>query len=97
MLGFRFSEYTPGEDGSPFDRLFKLFQEIMLYTSGNVSEALAWLNELDRQYNLTTDEYGMGDFIRDLQEKGYINREPGDEDGGFNPQNGNQFAAKKPR
>ncbi len=85
MLGFRFSEYTPGEDGSPFDRLFKLFQEIMLYTSGNVSEALAWLNELDRQYNLTNDEYGMGDFIRDLQEKGYINRDPSDEEGGFNP------------
>lgn len=72
MLGFRFSEYTPDPNDSPFDRLFKLFQEIMLHTSGDVSEALSWLSELDRRYNLTTEDYGMGDFIRDLEEKGYI-------------------------
>src|SRR5690606_18797812 len=40
--------------------------------SGDVAEALSWLNELDKQYGLTTDEYGMGDFIEDLKAKGYI-------------------------
>jgi uncharacterized protein with von Willebrand factor type A (vWA) domain len=84
MLGFRFSEYTPNPDQSTFERLLKIFQELMLYTSGDVAEALAWLNELDREYKLTTDEYGMGDFIRDLEEQGYIRRD-GDGQGGMGP------------
>lgn len=75
MTGFRFSEYKPDANDSPFDRLFKIFQEIMLYTSGDVREALSWLNELDRQYKLTDENYGMGDFIRELEERGYIRRD----------------------
>ncbi|RYY85436.1 MAG: VWA domain-containing protein, partial [Chitinophagaceae bacterium] len=43
--------------------------------SGDVGEALQWLNELDKQYELTDNEYGMGDFIDDLKEKGYITDE----------------------
>jgi Ca-activated chloride channel homolog len=84
MIGFRFSEYTVDPNQDPFDRLFKIFQELMLYTSGNVPEALSWLNELDREYKLTDDQYGMGDFIRDLEEKGYIRRDR-DGDGGQGP------------
>jgi Ca-activated chloride channel homolog len=80
MLGFRFSEYQPDPDQSDFDRLFKIFQELMLYTSGDVTEALAWLNELDRQYKLTSEDYGMGDFMKELEERGYI-RPNGDGDG----------------
>jgi Ca-activated chloride channel homolog len=72
MLGFRFSEYTPDPNEAGFDKLFRLFQELMLYTSGDVGEALSWLNQLDREYNLTDDQYGMGDFIRELEERGYI-------------------------
>ena len=33
---------------------------------------LNWMNELDRQYNITGEEYGMGDFIDELKEKGFI-------------------------
>src|SRR5215813_8980816 len=46
--------------------------QLLTYTSGDVSEALQWLNQLDREYELTDDEYGMGDFIDELKEKGYI-------------------------
>ncbi|MBK8194858.1 MAG: VWA domain-containing protein [Lewinellaceae bacterium] len=84
MLGFRFSDYKPDPNQSTFDRLFKIFQELMLYTSGDVTEALAWLNELDREYKLTNDEYGMGDFLRELEERGYIRRD-GDGQGGMGP------------
>jgi hypothetical protein len=35
-------------------------------------EAMQWMNELDKKYQLTDDEYGMGDFIDELKEKGYI-------------------------
>jgi Ca-activated chloride channel family protein len=72
MKGFSFSQYTPDPGQSTFDRLLGLFKEIVLHTSGDVSEALAWLTELDKQYGLTTPDYGMGDFIQDLERKGYI-------------------------
>lgn len=70
MLGWQF-KFT--EDGDTiFEKLLKLFQELLLHTAGNVSEALSWLTELDRKYELTNDEYGMADFIQDLIEMGYI-------------------------
>ena len=72
MLGWQFSEYIPDEDESIFERLLKLFQELLLHTSGNVSEALSWLTELDRKYKLTSEDYGMADFIQDLIDSGYI-------------------------
>ncbi|MBK8567351.1 MAG: VWA domain-containing protein [Saprospiraceae bacterium] len=72
MLGWQFSEYTPDDGDTIFEKLLKLFQELLLHTAGNVAEALAWLTELDRQYKLTSDEYGIADFIQDLIEMGYI-------------------------
>ncbi|MEM0993011.1 MAG: VWA domain-containing protein [Bacteroidota bacterium] len=75
MLGWRFGEYVPGQEGSIFDKLLKLFQELLIYTSGDVSEALSWLTELDKQYGLTNEQYGMADFIQDLIDKGYIQQQ----------------------
>lgn len=73
MNGWRFSDYIAGsEDGSIFDRLLKIFQELLLYTNGDVREALNWLTQLDKEYELTTADYGMADFIQDLIDKGYI-------------------------
>lgn len=72
MKGFRFTKFEPGEEGTPFERLLETFIQLLQYTSGDANEALSWLNELDRQYNLTSSDYGMGDFIRDLKEQGYI-------------------------
>ncbi len=76
MIGWRFSEFDGSKaGGSPFDRLLKVFQELLVYTSGDVREALSWLTELDREYKLTTPDYGMADFIQDLIDKGYIQQE----------------------
>ena len=77
MKGFRFTGYQPPEkkEKSDFERLLKIFMELMLITSGNVSEALKWLTDVDRQYKLTTPEYGIGDFIEDLKKKGYLSEE----------------------
>src|SRR5215217_3917177 len=73
MIGFQFSNYDPRQSGkSKFDQLLDLFTQLLTYTSGDVSEALQWLNELDKKYELTDDEYGMGDFIDELKEKGYL-------------------------
>ena len=74
MIGHLITKYIdPGEGKSLFDSLLDLFLELLTYTSGNVAEALNWMTSLDERYGLTTDEYGMGDFIDELMEKGYIN------------------------
>jgi len=81
--GFRFTNYE-APDQTPFEKLFEIFQELITHTSGDVEEALDWLRELDKEYELTDDDYTIDDFIEDLKAKGYI-REEFDMDG---PQGG---------
>ncbi len=84
MTGFVFSKPSPDDGGNPFERLLKIFQELLLHTSGNVSESLRWLTQFDKQHKLTTPDYGMADFIKDLIDKGYIKNDPNNNDG-FRP------------
>jgi Ca-activated chloride channel homolog len=73
MRFFNFSKYNPNQEGkTPFDTLLNLFMQLLTYTSGDVSEAMQWLTELDKEYKLTDNDYGIGDFFEDLKEKGYI-------------------------
>lgn len=77
MLGFRFTKYTPPpSEEKGFPSLRKIFLQLIQYTNGDVGEALQWLNELDKQYQLTTDSYGIGDFIDDLKREGYLTDDP---------------------
>lgn len=77
MLGHRFSEFKPTEQTgkNKFDELLNIFQQLLLMNSGDVTQAMAWMSQLDHQYNLTNDEYGIGDFFEDLKRKGYITEE----------------------
>ena len=72
MIIWRFGQFIPRNQGDPFDRLLEMFKEILLHTSGDVDEALSWLTELDKHYELTTEDYGIADFIQDLIDKGYL-------------------------
>lgn len=73
MRGFVFSEYRKQEEnGTPFERLLNLFMELLQYTNGDATEALNWLTQLDREHKLTTSDYGIGDFIEDLKNNGYL-------------------------
>jgi len=94
MIGYRFSEYSPLESQSTFDKLLQIFQELLVYTSGEISEALSWLTELDKEYQLTNEEYGMADFIQDLIDKGYI-RQDQKGTGGFSPSAKMEVAIRK--
>ena len=81
MKRFHFSRYDPSENAkSSFEKLLDLFLQLLTFTSGDFNEAMQWLNELDKEYKLTDDEYGIGDFLEDLKEKGYIdeNRQNGE-------------------
>lgn len=73
MPGHNFSKYDPNQNKkTTFDKLLDAFMQLLTYTSGDVAEALSWLTELDKEYDLTNEEYGIGDFIEELKEKGYI-------------------------
>lgn len=77
MLGFRFTDYKQPNQ-TPFDRLFDIFKQLLTYTSGDFSESISWLTELDKEYKLTDASYGIGDFIQELKDRDYIkDDEPG--------------------
>lgn len=69
--GFVFEPFKP-EDQSPFDKLFEIFKELITFTSGDFDETINWMRELDKEYNLTNDDYTIDDFVEDLKKKGYI-------------------------
>ena len=73
--GFTFSPHQKKEQ-SPFERLFDVFQELIVFTSGDVDETLNWMDELDREYKLYSEEYSKEDFIEDLKKKGFLNDDP---------------------
>ena len=74
MKGYRFSKFIPqkAKGESAFDNLLNIFLQLISITGGDAGEALSWLTNLDRQYNLTDDSYGIGNFVDDLKEKGYL-------------------------
>lgn len=72
--GFVFKTYEAPYQ-SPFDKLFEIFKELITYTSGDFDEAIDWLRQLDKEYELTTPDYTIDDFIEDLKNKGYIREE----------------------
>ncbi|MDH5608582.1 MAG: hypothetical protein OEY56_03810 [Cyclobacteriaceae bacterium] len=74
MIGYRFTEFIPDQDpsASTFEKLLHIFLQLLVITSGDVGEALSWLTNLDRQYQLSNPDYGMGDFIDELKNKGYL-------------------------
>lgn len=73
MLGYNFSKYDPNANGqSPFNKLLELLTQLLQYTNADAGEALRWLSQLDKEYKLTNDDYGIGDFIEDLKTNGYL-------------------------
>lgn len=78
--GFTFSKHTPKET-SNFDRVFDIFKELLTHTSGDIDDAFDWLDTLDQEYSIFTEEYSLEDFEEDLKKRGYIREEIDPEDG----------------
>lgn len=69
------NRFNENNGKSPFETLFDLFQELLTISGGDVSQALSWLNQIDKEYKITDqfeNGYGLGDFIEELQNRGYI-------------------------
>ncbi len=94
--GFIFKKYEAKEQ-DPFDKLFEIFKELITHTSGDFDEAIDWLRELDKEYELTDADYTIDDFIEDLKAKGYIREEidPDGSDGEVEGEGGSLGITKK--
>ncbi|MEQ9308361.1 MAG: hypothetical protein RLN90_02840 [Balneolaceae bacterium] len=73
---FEWNERLNAKKGTqPFETLWDLFQQLLTISSGDVSQAIRWLTELDKEYGITENfkgDYSIGDFIDELKERGYI-------------------------
>ena len=88
MLGLNFTLHTPKPDlRSNFEKLKDLFLELLLHTSGDVDEAFEWMQMLDQQHGLFTDDYTLEDFKKDLFKEKYLTPNKG----------GNAMSAKAER
>jgi len=72
--GFVFDKYEAPER-SDFDKLFEVFKELITHTSGDLDETLEWLDTLDKEYKISSEDYTMDDFVEDLKKRGYIQDE----------------------
>ncbi len=75
-MNIRFSRYQPDPNPNIFERLLALFLQLLQHTGGDVAEALQWMNELDQEHGLTTNDFSMADFLERLKELGYIVEQP---------------------
>ena len=72
--GFTISKYI-SKEVSNFDRIFDVFKDLLTHTSGDIDEAFKWLDTLDKEYNIFSDEYSLDDFEEELKKRGYIKEE----------------------
>lgn len=70
-IHFRSASTTQLRD-KEFRRIFSIFNELFLVTSGDVKESLEWLKELHERFNVFTGHYSYDNFIKDLKQKGMI-------------------------
>jgi uncharacterized protein with von Willebrand factor type A (vWA) domain len=82
-MKFRYFEwderFRPKNGKDAFDSLFDLFQQLLTISSGDVDQALQWLTELDKEYNITDqfeDGYSVAEFLEELRERGYVDDSP---------------------
>lgn len=77
MQGHRFSKFIPPQDDrTPFEKLLPLFLEMLTHTSGDVEEALDWMDQVDKEHGVYTPDYGRKEFEADLRKHGIIGDKP---------------------
>ena len=74
--GLLFKKYVKKKQ-TPFERLFEIFKELITHTSGDFDEAIDWLRELDKEYQLTDENYTIDDFIEELKQRAFIQPKKG--------------------
>jgi Ca-activated chloride channel family protein len=92
--GITFSKHIPKKI-SPFERVFEIFKDLLTHTSGNLEETFRWLDILDKEYQIFTDEYSLEQFEEDLKKRGYIKEDVDSVDGASSKGNGKKILTAK--
>ena len=73
-MRFRYSKWTPGSitDDQRLKSLMSIFSYFMIQTSGDVDEALKWLQQVADHYGLFDQSMTMDDLVNKLKEQGLI-------------------------
>ncbi|MDP2885136.1 MAG: VWA domain-containing protein [Ignavibacteria bacterium] len=73
-MRFRYSKWTPGSmtDEQRLQSLMSIFSYLLIQTSGDVDEALSWLQQLAEQYGLFDRSLSLDDLVNKLKEQGLI-------------------------
>jgi hypothetical protein len=58
-------------DEQRLQSLMSIFSYLLIQTSGDVDEALSWLQQLAEQYGLFDKSLTLDDLVTKLKEKGY--------------------------
>ena len=61
-----------------FEDLLKIYQQLLLITSGDFNKTISIMTELDRK-QLHSEKLWYWRFIEDLKKKGYIKESPNDQ------------------
>ncbi len=79
MLHIQYSKWRPDSmtDEKRLENLVSIFSYILLQTNGDVDEALEWLEQLDREYQLFDKDLSFDDFVNELKKQGYIAEKEG--------------------
>lgn len=73
-MAYRYSQWTPDAqtDEQRLQQLLSLFSYLVVQTSGDVEEALAWLKQVAEEYGLFDEGMSMDDLVDKLREMGII-------------------------
>jgi len=75
-MKIRYTQFNPEDFNnrkSPFNKLKDIFDQLLMISGGDVSQALKWLTDLDKEYDiLKNEDYSIAEFIQDLQDQGFI-------------------------
>ena len=77
-MRFVYSEWNERRHGKPvssFEQLLDLFMQLLEYTAGDAAEALRWLTAIDEQHKITGEGEGIGDFIEELKNRGFLEQD----------------------
>tara|TARA_B110001469_G_C9617427_1_gene307548 strand:- start:466 stop:1620 length:1155 start_codon:yes stop_codon:yes gene_type:complete len=92
--GITISKHIPKKI-PPFERVFEIFKDLLTHTSGNLEECFSWLDILDKEYKIFTDEYSLEQFEEDLKKRGYIKEEVDPVDGAVGKGKGKSILTAK--
>lgn len=78
-MEIEYSKWLPDSktDEQRLNDLISLFNSILIQTSGDIQEALDWLEQLGIEYQLFDKDLSFGDFVDELKKQGLIAEKDG--------------------